>query len=272
VQSRIEIVAEYRSGPGGTGQTVVRSIRGGHHFAARQTGPGLVHLVGTAAGPLGGDDVTIEVRLGPGARLAVRSAGATIVQPGATVPDSRLRLLLTVADGGSLDFGCEPTVVCHRAEHETEARLELSGSGQVQLMEQVLLGRSYEPAGGWTGRTRMTRDGVPELRHTLRSALIAADGIRVISTLLRSGVEAVPATCGNAVALPLATGGLLVSATGTELLGTQAELLTAAGQAVQSAQSAGSSMPEQAVVAGSPALVRVVQADDREHGDQAAAE
>jgi urease accessory protein len=234
VQSRIEIVADYRAGPGGqpgSGRTVVRSIRGGHHFAARETGPGVVHLVGTAAGPLGGDDVTVAVLLRPGARLAVRSAGATIVQPGGQVCDSRLRLRLTVADGADLDFGCEPTVICDRAEHEAEATLELTGSGQVRLLEQVLLGRSNEPGGHWVGRTRLTRDGRPELRHTLRSDLIAADGTRVICTLLRSGVDAGPATHGAAVAMPLAAGGLLVTATGTEMLPTHADLLAAAGQA-----------------------------------------
>jgi urease accessory protein len=226
VLSRTEIHAEYRSG-----RTVIRSIRAGQHFAARETGPGVVHLVGTAAGPLGGDDVTIEVHVGRGARLAVRSAGATIVQPGGQVPDSVLRLQADVEDGAMLDFGCEPTVVCHRAEHRAESVLDLQGSGQVRLLEQVLLGRSNEPAGSWVGRTRLTRDGRPELRHTLRSELVAADGIRVISTLLRSGIEATSATCGTAVAMALAAGGLLVTATGSQLLATQADLLAAAEQA-----------------------------------------
>jgi urease accessory protein len=235
VRSRIEIAAEYRGGPGGTpgaGRTVVRSIRGGHHFAARETGPGVVHLVGTAAGPLGGDDVTIAVHLGPGARLAVRSAGATIVQPGRLVADSRLRLLLTVEDGAHLDVGCEPTVVCHRAEHEALSVVDLAGSGQVRLLEQVLLGRAHEPGGHWLGRTTLTRDDAPELRHTVRSAVVATDGTRVISTLLRTGIDAVPATCGGAVAMPLAAGGLLVTATGTDLIPTQADLLSAAARAV----------------------------------------
>jgi urease accessory protein len=238
MKSRIEIVAEYRSGPGrpgsgfGSGRTVVRSIRGGHHFAARQTGPGVVHLVGTAAGPLGGDDVTVAVQLRPGAVLAVRSAGATIVQPGGQVPGSILRLLLTVEDGARLDVACEPTVVCHRAEHEAVTELELTGDGQARLLEQVLLGRSNEPGGHWVGRTRLTRDGVPELRHTLRSELIAGDGTRVISTLLRTGVAAVPVTCGGAVAMPLAAGSLLATATGRQLMATQEDLQAAAGSAL----------------------------------------
>lgn len=230
MQSRIEIAAEYRSGPGG-GRTVVRSLRGGHHFAARETGPGVVHLVGTAAGPLGGDNATIVVRLGPGARLAVRSAGATIIQPGNQVPRSALHLLLSVGDGAELDVGCEPTVICHRAEHEATTEVMLAGSGQLRLLEQVLLGRANEPGGRWVGRTRVTRDDRPELRHTVRSEVVAGDGTRVISTLLRTGIEAIAATSGGAVAMPLAAGGLLVTATGTTLIPTQIDLLNAAERA-----------------------------------------
>jgi urease accessory protein len=241
MHSRIEILAEYRSTAGGrpgAGRTVVRSIRAGQHLAGRETGPGIVHLVGTAAGPLGGDTVSIVVRLGAGARLAIRSAGATIVQPGPKVPDSTLRLELGIEDEARLDYACEPAVICHRAEHQAETEVELAGSGQIRLLEQVLLGRSHEPGGHWVGRTRLTRDGGPVLRHTLRSSLIG--GTRVISTLIDSGVEAVPATVGDAVAMPLAAGGLLVTATGTDMLGTQADLLAAAARAVPVSPTAGS--------------------------------
>jgi urease accessory protein len=206
-------------------------MRAGFHFAARETGPGVVHLVGTAAGPLGGDDATIAVFAGPGTRLAVRSAGATIIQPGLHDTASRIQLELTIAEEAEVDVATEPTVVCHGADHAARSSIELTGSGQVRLLEQVVLGRSNEPPGGWTGRTRLTRDGVPLLSHTLRSALIGVDGTRVISTLLQSGVEPVPATQGSAVAMPLAGGGLLVTATGRALLPTHRDLLAAADRA-----------------------------------------
>lgn len=238
MQSRIDIVAEYRSGADG-GRTVIRSVRAGIHFAARETGTRgagsgracVVHLVGTAAGPLGGDDVTIAVQAGPGTDLAVRSAGATIIQPGLHRPDSRLRLELHVGDGAELDVATQPTVICQGAEHENETTIELIGSGQVRLLEQVLLGRSNESGGDWVGRTRLTRDDVPVFRHTLRSQLLRVDGTRVISTLVHSGTKAVPATAGTAVAMPLAAGGLLVTATGRALQTTQRDLLAAAALA-----------------------------------------
>jgi urease accessory protein len=42
-----------------------------------------LHLVHAAGGPLGGDVLALDLDLGPGAWLAVHSAGATLVQPGA---------------------------------------------------------------------------------------------------------------------------------------------------------------------------------------------
>jgi len=244
MRSRIEIVAQYRSGSvPGAGRTVVTTIRAGYHFAGRQTGDGVVHLVGTAAGPLGGDDATIAVRLGPGAQLRLRSAGATIVQPGLHDPVSRLGMELQIGDDARLDVACEPTVVIHRAEHRARAEVELAGNGQVRLLEQVLLGRSNEPGGGWSGRTTLTRDGAPELRHTLRSALFAQEGVRVVSTLLVSGTGARASTSGRAVALPLAAGGMLVTSTGPDALTVQADLLDAAARALAPAAPAAPAAP-----------------------------
>ncbi len=229
MRSRIDVVAERRGD-----RTVVTACResadrGAGHFAGRLTGAeggaAVVHLVGTAAGPLGGDEAVISLRVGAGARLVLRSAGATIVQPSTWAPDSVLRLELAVADGGRLDVGMEPTVVCAAAVHRAVSVVELTGSGQVRLLEQVLLGRSGEPGGEWSGRLVVDRDGAPVLRHTLRSGLL---GRRVVSTLLETGVDGEPGTSGNAVAMPLAAGGLLVTATGSELIPTQRDLLAAA--------------------------------------------
>jgi urease accessory protein len=224
MRSRLEIVAEYRSG-----RTVVSRISGGGHFAARRTGDGEVHLVGTAAGPLGGDEATIMVRVAAGACLRVRSAGATIIQPGLHAPGSRLTLDLRVADGAKLDFAPQPTVVCHSAEHLAMTSAQISGEGRLRLVEHVVLGRANEPGGHWVGRLTVQLDDRPVVRHTLRSSLLAPSGVRVISTLLdaSAGPERAPATHGDAVAMPLAAGGLLVTATGRALLPTEADLFAA---------------------------------------------
>ena len=70
VRTQVEIVA--RPGPGG--RTVLPVLRASGQLAVRRTGPATVHLVATAFGPLGGDDV--EVSAGRrGGRLPRRPFG-----------------------------------------------------------------------------------------------------------------------------------------------------------------------------------------------------
>jgi urease accessory protein len=219
VRSSIEIVAERR----GAGTAVTR-IRGGGHFAGRLTGPGEVYLVGTAAGPLGGDEVTIQVRVGPGARLSLRSAAATIVLPSADRPDSRLTIQAQVAAGGWLDLALEPSVICRGAAHEAQLLISLEQDGQVSAAEDVVLGRSGEAGGEWSGQTSVTRDGHPVLRHTMRSAILAP-GVGAIATRLCSGLDGPAAVHGQAVQMPLAHGGCLATAACASLAEAHADLV-----------------------------------------------
>lgn len=52
-------------------------------LAGRQTGPDTVHLIGTAATPLGGDTISVRISVAAGARLDVRSVAASLAMPGA---------------------------------------------------------------------------------------------------------------------------------------------------------------------------------------------
>jgi urease accessory protein len=221
VRSTVELVAELaavRGGHDGTGtRTVVRRARAGGHFAVRETAPGVVHLVGTAAGPLGGDEVEVRVRVGAGARLAVRSVAATLVYPARDVATSAVRVVAEVAAGGHLDLAPEPTIVCAGAELTATTRVALEGSATLRLLEEVVLGRANEAPGRWRGRTVVTRDGVPLLSHTLRSDVLGAgpgEPARAVVTLLEVDAArpaATPRTHGSAVALPLAAPGAVLT-------------------------------------------------------------
>src|SRR5207302_247680 len=78
---------------------------------------------------------------------------------------SSLRVHATVA--GALDLRPEPTVVAARAHHVAELRAELAEGAQLTAVEQVLLGRSREEPGRWTGTTRVELAGVPLLHTTV---------------------------------------------------------------------------------------------------------
>jgi urease accessory protein len=125
-----------------------------------------VHLVATAFGPLGGDDAEIRLVVEEGATLAVRSVAAAVALParGDGAPSSQ-RVHATVA--GVLDLRPEPTVVAARAHHVAELRAELDGGGVLTACEHVLLGRTAEEPGRWTGTTRIERGGVPVLHTTV---------------------------------------------------------------------------------------------------------
>jgi urease accessory protein len=216
MDSRIEIVASLRRGA-----TVVDRIRGGGHFAGRLTGPGEVHLVGTAAGPLGGDVAVIAVEVRAGAALSLRSAAATIVLPGADRPDSVLRIEAVVHPGATLDLALEPTVVCAGAVHRAETVADLRGDARLDLREDVALGRTGETGGRWRGRTTITRDGRALLRHSVTSEVL---GARALCTAVTTAATTPPATCGCAVAMPLAAGGTLRTSFGPDLRAARLDL------------------------------------------------
>ena len=95
-------------------------------LAVRLTGPDTVHLVSTAANPIGGDTTLIRVVVEADAQLRVRTTAASIVLPGRDDPESHVRWELDV-DGG-LDLDPEPTVIAAHSRHFSDARVQVGGS------------------------------------------------------------------------------------------------------------------------------------------------
>ena len=217
MRTRVEVVA--RPGPGGL--TVLPVVRASGQLAVRRTGPTSVHLVSTAFGPLGGDDAEISLVVEEGAHLTVRSVAAAIALParGATTPSAQ-RITATV--GGTLDLGLEPTVVACRAHHVTELVAELGPGGAITAAEQVLLGRTGEEPGRWTGTVRVVRDGRPLLHTTVglgpdQPAWLPPVAPRAYaSTVHIANDETSVLTGEDAVRLPL-PGGWVTTAWGAEL-------------------------------------------------------
>ncbi len=171
----------------------------------RPTGDARVHLVHGAGGPLGGDRLALDVRVGADAVLAVRSAGATIVQPGRGSEPARWDFGVVVGPGASLDWAPEPTVVTARADYRTSLRVELAAAARAVIREVVVLGRNGSAGGRYRGRLDVIVDGVPALAHTTLldgadPALCGPGGIaggRAVGTLLV--VDPVPAAPGALV-------------------------------------------------------------------------
>ena len=216
MRTRVEIVA--RPGPGG--RTVLPVIRAGGQLAVRRTGPGTVHLVATAFGPLAGDDVEISLVVEEGAALAVRSVAAAIALPARGAPASSAQRI-TASVAGTLDLGLEPTVVAAGAQHLTELVADVGSAGVLTATEQVLLGRTGEEPGRWTGTVRVVREGRPLLHTTVglgpgARAWLPPVTPRAYASTVHIGSPADVLTAEDAVRLPL-PGGWVTTAWGTEL-------------------------------------------------------
>ncbi len=131
--------------------------------AARRTAPDAVHLVSTAATPLGGDTIDVRVIVEAGARLQVRSVAAMMVLPGATTMQSHSSWDLEIA--GELDLDPEPTVVAGGSSHRATTRVQIADQGRVRLRERVQIGRTGEQDGFWDGSLHVDRDALPVVRH-----------------------------------------------------------------------------------------------------------
>jgi urease accessory protein len=180
-----------------------------------------VHLVATAFGPLGGDDAEIRLVVEEGATLRVRSVAAAVALPprNGRAPSCQ-RVTATVA--GALDLRPEPTVVAAGAHHVVALAAELAAGAELTAIEQVLLGRSGEAPGRWTGTTRIARDGEPVLHTTVGLGPGAAAWLPPVaprayaSTVHLGSAAADVATAEAAVRLPL-PGGWVATAWGAEL-------------------------------------------------------
>jgi urease accessory protein len=164
----------------------------------RETGRRRVHLVHAAGGPLGGDDLGLDVEVGAGAAVAVHSAGATLVQPGAGaaagVP-ARWAVTARVGGGGRLDWAPEATVVADGAALESTLRVALAAGAAATVREVVVLGRHGQRGGRYAGGLEVVVDGAALLAHT--TLLDGADpalcgpagtaGARAVGTLVCAG-------------------------------------------------------------------------------------
>lgn len=190
--ARIAVAA----GPGG--RPCVRELVTPAPLGARFA-DGALHLLGTAAGPLGGDRLRVEVVVGTGARLTVRSVAAAVVQRGNGTPSTH-HVEVAVAAGGHLDWCVEPLVAAAGCDHRATATVTLAGGASVRWRDELVLGRHGEAPGRCTSTLRIVRDGVPVIHHEVSTAVSGWDGpavtagARVVGQLAVVGRGEVPPT------------------------------------------------------------------------------
>jgi urease accessory protein len=211
---------------------VLPVVRASGQLAVRRTGPASVHLVATAFGPLGGDDAEVRLVVEEGATLAVRTVAAAVALP-ARDGDRPSAQRVSAEVAGVLDLRPEPTVVAVRAHHRAELTAALGPGAVLTATEQVLLGRTGEEPGRWTGTTRVVVAGRPLVHTTVglgpgAPAWLPPVAPRAYASTVHVGTAAELLTGDDAVRLPL-DGGWVATAWGAELHRVVRELDAMAG-------------------------------------------
>jgi urease accessory protein len=228
------------AGADGRGGTRLAVLRGESPLLLRRTGPPArggvtVHLVGGAAGPMRGDDLRLEIEVGPGARLDLRSVAASLALPGrAQEPPSRLAIHAEVAAGGSLSWLPEPLIAAAGCHHLAFTDVRVGAGGTLLWRDDLVCGRHGESSGDVRTDTTIRYDGVTLYRHELAvgpgaagwSGAAVLGGGRAVGSVVLAG-PSLPAAAllgGDAAIMPLAGPGMLATAVGADIRAVRAAL------------------------------------------------
>jgi urease accessory protein len=196
-----------------------------------------LRLVGTAAGPLAADDLSMSLHLRAGARATLRATGASLAQGagrGCGRGAAALSIRADLADGSDLLADPGALVVCQGSRVDVRVELALGRGAAVEWRELIVLGRTGESAGAATLRWDVTRLGRPVLRQFVDladPALTAWAGLTAHRRVLACALIADPAgTPRTIVASPTSVAQrvdeqtLLVTVLGDDAAGAAREL------------------------------------------------
>ena len=138
-------------------------VRDAPPVAFRAT-PEAVYLVGTAAFPVGDDCVSVEVEVGEGAALPVRSAASMIAWASS---QSRFDVEVTVRPGASLDWQLQPLVASSACHFSQRARASLAEGATLLWGRNSSSAATANRRGTWTWPSTSNTPGAPLLRHQL---------------------------------------------------------------------------------------------------------
>jgi urease accessory protein len=191
----------------GDGSVVARGSLAVAPFWCRWDGATL-WFVGSAATPVGDDDITIDLRVGPGVQAAARSVAAMVVYA-ARGDGTRLTTRLHVAEGAFLTWQLEPAIVTARARHRGLLVADVAAGGRLVADELVVLGRSDEVAGPYAATTDLRRDGTPVSLTSFDTSVPGwsgsggTGGAKVVGTRVVLGADELEPTPPNAASAVL---------------------------------------------------------------------
>ncbi|MGX9935027.1 urease accessory protein UreD [Advenella kashmirensis] len=120
-----------------------------------------VSLVSGAAGPLGGDDFELNIRVGAGSTLLLNEISSTLLLPGARGGQSRMRINIAVEDNATFVWMAEPVIAARGCHHVHAINIELAASARLFMRDELQFGRHKEQPGNLLQTLRVKRDGEP---------------------------------------------------------------------------------------------------------------
>ncbi|MBB5872384.1 urease accessory protein [Allocatelliglobosispora scoriae] len=225
MQASARVIAEVDD----DGITRLVRLRGEPPLLLRETptvdGSAEVHLVGGAAGPLGGDRLSLRIEVGPRAVLCLRTVAASIALPGRGRDSSLVSVTASVAGGGELRWLPEQLVAAAGCRHHAVNTVELAPGARLLWRDELVCGRWREEPGDAEIATSVTYADRALLRQSLSvgpstpgwSGPAVLAGAKATGSLLR--VDAAmpqqgPVVLGpTAVSMPLAGPARLITAT-----------------------------------------------------------
>ena len=151
-------------------------------------------LVGSAAGPLAGDQVRFDLTLEPDAVATLTSVGALIAQGRPAGAPSALHTRVVLGSRAEMSAAPQPVVVCAGSRVAITLSIELEPTATVRWREVLVLGRSDESAGAVSVDWDVRRGDRPLLRQRLDltgsetwTGLLR--GHRVLATELHAGPQ-----------------------------------------------------------------------------------
>jgi urease accessory protein len=127
-----------------------------------------VLLASSAAAPVGGDELVLDVVVGDDAQANIGSVAASLVWPGTGDAWSSTVTTTQVGTRADLAMWLEPTVSVVGSRHRAISFHHLAADATCRIVEEVTLGRCDEPSGRLDLRLRVERAGVVVVDHADR--------------------------------------------------------------------------------------------------------
>lgn len=140
-----------------------------------------VTLVATTALLLGGDEVELDIAVGPDAALDLSDLSAMVAYHGRG-RGSRLTTRIELHERAQLVWRAEPFVVSDGADTCRDLNIDAASSARALIRDTVILGRTGEAGGDVVARTRIAVDGRPVLVEDFD---LRAGGSRSLPGVLR---------------------------------------------------------------------------------------